>query len=63
MSWDWPSESMEQRKMGGSLGSDSKDSSPKNHHHSLSQLVWTCVHSLLWTQGVAEDTLISEKQD
>lgn len=30
--WDGPSESMEQKRIGGSLWSDSSASSPKNHH-------------------------------
>lgn len=30
--WDGPSESMEQKRIGGSLGSHSSASSPKNHH-------------------------------
>lgn len=32
LSWNGPSESMKQKKIGGSLGSDSNASSPKNDH-------------------------------
>lgn len=66
--WDGPSESIKQKRIGGSLGSDSNASSqepsPPLSKSGLGQLCHiSTLLPVLWPRGGAEDPLISEKQD